>query len=459
MLALYTIIAVLFLFGITVFVHELGHFLVARWSGMVIDTFSIGFGPAIWKKKIGGVVYKIGAFPFGGYVALPQMDPSDRKEEEGAEKRDLPRVAPWKRVLVAFAGGVGNIVLAVFLAYLVFWIGKPSSPRERNCIVGYVETNSLAYAAGLRIGEEIVSVNGEPVANWDEMAMKAALLHELRLGVRSPSGDKELAVATERNVIGVWSLEGVYPINFCDVGSVFPDSSAQAAGIKPGDRIVEFGGQRLMSREHLIALVNEAQDAERVAVVERGDQRVEVRVTPRYNEKERRALIGVGFSMLDMDYDSVVHPTPGSQIRGHATAILRFIRALVTPKQAKAAAQGVGGPVAILVIFWWAVQKSIMLAIWFACFINVNLAIINLMPLPPFDGGHIVFALWEMITRRPVHPKFVNVVMNSFFVIVLALIVFLSYRDVVRLIIPQFTNRGAVEEAPAETNDAPAEAP
>ena len=103
---LYTAFVVLFLFGMTVFVHELGHFLVARRAGMVIETFSIGFGPAIWRRKIRNVTYKFGLIPFGGYVALPQMDPSDRKSGEG-EAPPLPRVAPAWRIAVALAGAAG----------------------------------------------------------------------------------------------------------------------------------------------------------------------------------------------------------------------------------------------------------------------------------------------------------------------------------------------------------------
>ena len=117
MLTLYTIVVILLLFGATIFVHELGHFLVARRCGMRVEVFSIGFGPAIWKTKRNGIVYKIGIIPFGGYVALPQMDPSGVKpRDDGEEKRDLPRIAPWKKILVALAGVTGNMIFAVFLA-------------------------------------------------------------------------------------------------------------------------------------------------------------------------------------------------------------------------------------------------------------------------------------------------------------------------------------------------------
>lgn len=436
---LYTGFVVLALFGITVFMHELGHFIVARWAGMVIETFSIGFGPAIWRFKRGDITYKIGLIPFGGYVALPQMDASDKVQNDHEEK-PLPRVSPFRRILVALAGAAGNLLLAFVLAWLVYWVGKPSSPRETSCIVGFVETNSVAYAAGLRLGDEILALNGEVVRNWDELETRAALATEAVLEVRSPgeTASRTIAVPLQDTPFGIKVLEGLSSVNFCDVGSVFPGSSAEAAGIKPGDRIVAFDGQRVWSREHLIMLVNAAADRETSVEVLRDGQTRTLAVTPRYDAKMGRALIGVGFSMMDLDYSAVSHPTPWSQIRSHSSAIFRFIRALVTPKQARAAAQGVGGPIAILVLFWMAVRNSLMIAIWFAGFINVNLAIINLVPIPPFDGGHVVFALWEAITRKPIHQRLFNAIMNTLFVLVFALLIFLSYRDVARLVWPRW---------------------
>ena len=158
---------VLMLLGICIFVHELGHFLAARWCGMVIDTFSIGMGPAIWKRKRNGITYRIGWIPFGGYVALPQLDPtgmaliqgepeagasdkpsvtSDQAKKE--KSRELPRIAPWKKIVVSLAGGVGNLILAVIIAWLVFWLGKPATIAETSSMVGYVEEGSAAWNQG-----------------------------------------------------------------------------------------------------------------------------------------------------------------------------------------------------------------------------------------------------------------------------------------------------------------------
>jgi regulator of sigma E protease len=458
MLTLYTIVVILLLFGATIFVHELGHFLVARRCGMVVEVFSIGFGPAIWKTKRNGVTYKIGIIPFGGYVALPQMDPSgpgDKTAEE--KKKDLPRIAPWKKILVALAGVTGNMIFAFFLAYLVFWIGKPSAPHERNCIIGYADTNSAAYAQGLRIGDEIIAIDAEPIRNWDDLTLACAIRKSVRLAVKFDGGEKSITVPTEKNWMGVWAVDGIGWMNFCSVAGVVAGSSADQAGIKAGDTILSLDGKKLFSREHMISLVTQARDRTVQAVIRREGKEMEVAVTPGYDEKAKRALIGVAFNTMDFDYDMVVHPRPGAQIRDSATMIFRLLRALVTPREAKAASQAIGGPVAILVMYWWTVQNSFMLALWFTMMLNVNLAIINMLPIPVVDGGHIMFSLWELVTRRPISARIVNFIMNAFAGLLIGVFLMLTYRDFARMIVPLFF-RGPAPAVEQVTNALPAEA-
>jgi len=459
LLTLYTLIVVIVLLGLTIFVHELGHFLTARACGMVIDTFALGFGPALWKRKIGGVTYKIGCIPCGGYVALPQMDPTHSTTATAEqEQRALPPAAPWQRILVALAGGAGNLLFAVLLAWLVFWIGKPSAPSERDCRIGYVETNSAAFAAGLRIDDEITAFNTEPVRNWEDLIMKGVLARTAFLRVRAPDGGvRTVNVRLEKTDLGITGIRGISPQNYCYVNSVFSGSSAAAAGIRGGDRILEFNGIRLISREHLMDVVNQRRDQPTPLTVDRQGQRITLTVTPSYDSGTGRALIGVQFfgSSFDMDYNQVVHPRPGAQIRDHATTIFRILRALLTPHEAKAAAGGIGGPVAVILTFWLVVQRSFMIAIWFTCLFNVNLAILNLLPIPILDGGHVMFALWEAITRRRINAKVANAIMNFFLVLILAAGLLLIYRDVVRMILPRFF-RTAAEPASAVTNTPPA---
>lgn len=457
LLTLYTVLMILLLFGLTIFSHELGHFLVARWCGLIVDVFSIGFGPALWKKKIGSVTYKIGVFPFGGYVALPQMDPSSNEKpaetDEKTEPREIPPVAPWKKILVAAAGVVGNMIFAVILAYIVFFVGKPSEPRERNCVVGYVDVESTAYAAGIRVGDEIKAVGGEPVANWNDFMMLSALRKEVVVTVSSGDTLRQVTLPTVQES-GLNMVPGMSWVNYCAVAGVVPGSSAEKAGLKPGDVMTEFNGQKLFSRQQLIKLVDQFRNQEVPALIRRSDRVVEVKVTPAYNEKEKRALIGIIFNTLDVDFDQVSHPRVGDQIRSHASAIGRFLRALMTPKEARAASQAAGGPVAIFVMYWLAVKSSLMIAVWFTGFLNVNLAVLNILPLPVLDGGHIVLSVWECITRKPVSAKIVTWTWNLFATLLIAVFLLLTYRDVVRLILPLFTHRTPVA-AEAVTNAPP----
>ena len=171
-------LAVALLFSLAIFIHELGHFLAAKWFGLQVDTFAIGFGPSLWKRKINGVEYKIGVILFGGYVALPQLDPSGMEKIQGStddknasdedkheDERELPDIAAWKRIVVSVAGPFGNVVLAVLLAFIIYWV-----PAARtgivDTLVGVVVETSEAWKAGLRAGDRILEVNGEKVDTW-----------------------------------------------------------------------------------------------------------------------------------------------------------------------------------------------------------------------------------------------------------------------------------------------------
>ncbi len=479
---LYFVVMVLLLFGITIFVHELGHFVVARKLGMKAEVFSIGFGHAIWKKKHDGVIYKIGWIPFGGYVALPQMEPGGGKTtDEAGNEVPLPRVAPWRKILVALAGAVGNIILAVIIAFFIFWMGKPAAPHEVSNRVGYVATNSQAYAVGLRAGDAVVAIravdgaepvgwlgrlvnrilpgSGEPTweetRNWQDVSMLASLAQEVELRVVTEEGEERvLTVMTEVGALGVKGVRGipgVDGISYCSVQFPMKGSSAEAAGVLPGDTIVEFNGVRLFSRAQLQDLVNEFPDQEVPMKVERDGEEIELFVTPSFDPDHGRAMIGVRFDDFAVDPTQLVHPPPMQQIRQHASLILRTLRALVTPREARTAASQIGGPPMIFIYLWYMVRAGLVMALWFTCLLNVNLAIINLMPLPVLDGGHIVFSLIEMGLRRPLNEKLVGRITAVFAVLLISAMLFLSVRDVDRF-------RGSAP-APAPTEEeAPEEA-
>lgn len=446
-------------FGITIFVHEFGHYLAARLCGLVVQVFSIGFGPAIWKKKHNGITYKIGWIPFGGYVALPQLDPTsmatiqgENKEdgagaprpeaasapkEEEEERQTYPPISPWKKIVVSVAGPFGNMVLAVGIAWLVYWIGMPAGPSEKSALVGYVDRDSAAYAQGMRLGDEILSVNGTEVKNWREFQERSALQSSVTLGVRTAEGQtRTVELATEKGDFGEYTVRGLDGLGLCVVAMVEKDMPAEKAGLTAGDRIVEFNGKPVLSRPHFAEMLNDvkniASPLKVTRVVDGQLAIVNLTVVPAFDEKTQRVRIGIGWLLPAVEYDTIVKPRPSVQLKEQASLIFRILKALVTPKQAKAAQSQMGGPVMIVIGYWYMLKTSLMLAVWFTGFLNVNLAILNLLPIPVLDGGHILFSLWEVITRRRVPPKVVEALVQVFAVLLIGVFVLITLRDIDR---------------------------
>lgn len=432
-----SILLVTLLFGFTIFIHELGHFLAARWRGMTVDAFAIGMGPALWKRKVNGVEYKLCAFPIGGYVALPQMDPSGSPDVPGDDDRNLPPARPLDKILVGFAGVTFNMIFAVFLAYVIFWESKAVAPEYESSAVGYVETNSVAYAAGIRAGDVIVAINGENISSWEQFVVVAALRDEAALTLSRNGQTLAVTIPTEK-VTGGRVVPGLSPRNYCVVLDTFAASPASAAGLEAGDRIVSLDGHELFSREHMVDLIDASQGRPVALVVDREGEQLNLTVTPRYNEEHGRSMIGIAFRTDEVK-------KPWDQIRSHATLIFRILKALVTPSESRAAAEAIGGPVAIIDIFMKFAALGLMQALWFTCLLNVNLAVMNLLPIPVLDGGHILFAFSEMITRRPAPPKLVAFLWKTSALLLLSVFLLLTYRDFARI----FSSRGDRAE-PAE---------
>lgn len=226
-------------------------------------------------------------------------------------------------------------------------------------------------------------------------------------------------------------------VNIARVLRALPGMSAEAAGVQPGDVILALDGRAIYSREHLRELVQQYADRETVLSVRRDGQRVDLTVRPTLDPKEGRVLIGIQFDTIgNVDYDQFVHPSPMSQLRSHAGGIFRFLRSLVTPRQARAAAEAVGGPVSILYLYWQVVRLSLRMALWFTAFLNVNLAILNLLPIPVLDGGHVGFALLEGLRGRPLPRRWVFGLRRVFAGLLVALLVVLTYRDSLRWLWP-----------------------
>ena len=458
---IYIVVMMLFLFGITIFVHEWGHFIVARKLGLVAETFSIGMGPALWKKEINGVVYKIGAFPIGGYVSLPQLDPEGMEKVQGdneTDRKELPEVTPWKKIAVSVAGPFCNIVFAFLLAIIVSTAKQP----EALALVGTVDPESAAYEKGLRPTDQIVAVNGKSVKTWYDVQVETLLAggdFTIAFTVLSSNETHDITLQANNPESGEYIVDGITYATPCILGPVTPESPAAQAGIEPGDIVLDLGGTRIIDWNHFTDLVPLYSNTTVSITVQRDDKVLNLSVTPRYNAEAGRVLVGVkpgGFGGMPWTLSG----SPIEQIKSDAASIFRLLKALTTKGEARQAAGGLGGPVAIFTMIWFALKLGIINALGLIRFININLAVLNLLPIPVLDGGHIVFSLWEWITRRKVPPKVVSSLVNLFAILLIGAMIFLSWRDANRnWNLGRFFKKAPVEQVEESAAAGPDEQP
>jgi len=423
------ILGTVLLFGLSIFVHELGHFLVALRNRMKIERFSIGFGKTIWRKVVDGIEYRAGIIPAGGYVMLPQMDPTPL-EGGAAAAEDLPPVPSWVKIRVALAGAAFNVLFALVLTTLVWIFGKPIDASQRTTVIGYIDPDSVAEEAGLRLGDRILRVSGRPVEDFDDLTHQIAL---------SPSEDVVLEIEREGELVAVpvrLKVHPEYKLRYLGVvgaatpvvAELMPDFPAIAAGVEPGDRILEAEGQRIYSTLQFMDMV-ESSDGQPVRIVcERDGVPHEISVPVKYDEERERYLVGARFAEAKV----LVHPTPLAQIADFVTIMRDTLAALFT-KGSAVGVKDLSGPVGIFNVGLRMFLQDIRLALWFMAFLNINLAILNLLPIPVLDGGHILFALWQIVTGSPIPGRLVQALHTAFVILLLSLLAYVTFHDMLRL--------------------------
>ncbi|MGN0855006.1 MAG: RIP metalloprotease RseP [Kiritimatiellia bacterium] len=604
----YVCICVL-LFSLAIAIHEWGHFFVALKLGLKVERFSIGFGPAIWKKTVNGVEYRISWIPLGGYVSIPDVDPEGTKKLEGGAAASVrARIPAWKELAVAVAGPFMNLVLAGALAFLLAAV--PSARfSESEPVLDDLEEIGPAARAGLRRGDRVLSVDGVPVTSW------YGLLTEVQLADGRPvafvavrGGVTNSHYVTPVKVKGVWTI-GASAATAPVVGDVMAEGPVDKAGLKRGDRIVSFaghavatwsdyldavdaagaaGGELVVERAgtnvtmavkpvstfaHLyvgpfdrpaviqapspgsaseaagleegdvitsfagrpVAVWDDLTSAIRVnkgveaeVVVRRGDREVRLRATPRqapsgeyylqvqFNDRSVPPMPVVrpgspaavaGFAAGDVivsvdgepvrnwhDVARAVHvrgqtgkplkigvrrgettcaveivATPRLQYASHfygiaavraaawmskrnpidqivddGKGIFHILKALVTPRKAAATAKALGGAVMIAQGTYSSIRHDFWTGLGFLRYLNVNLAILNLLPIPVLDGGLILFALIALVFRRRVPEKIVTTLSMGFMYLLLGLMAILLWRDCSRVVTMQFQDAEAI---------------
>ena len=538
------ILEVLLIFNLMIIVHELGHFLAARWRGLVIEKFGIWFGKPLWKKTIGGVEYSLGSIPAGGFVALPQLAPMEVMEGKVETPREqLPPISALDKIIVAFAGPLFSFGLAFVFALIVWQAGRPMGEAESTTIVGEVGPKSPAAEAGIIPGDKILSVDGHRVTRFAGMGADSITWRVVR------SEGATVAVELERDgkvqtlfpkplvpeKVNWWNrkglrLLGIGPKVSAVLAAVTPGSAADTAGLKKGDVITAVNGRPLFSPDDIYDAANALPDAPLKLTIERSGQPVELQLhpngvrvlevphpsalarlfgatsdspaakaglqkgdliltadgkpttvnglieyigtkagtpvtlhvqrdgrefdlqaTPQEAEigetGEKRALIGFtpgtgdGMGFLPMGKYRVVHPGPVEQLRAGVMSIVNTLDAVLSRKSG-ISVQHMGGPVMMMNAYYTMLSspEGLRMALWFSVVLNVNLALLNMLPIPVLDGGHITLAIVEAIRRKPVNVKFLEFVQTGCALLIIGFMAFIAFFDVQDL--PFFGGKG-----------------
>ena len=436
--------------GILILIHELGHFFVARWTGVGVERFSVGFGPVLARWRGKETEYCVSAIPMGGYVKM--MGEENPLEGGGSPVVDSQKAFAlkplWARFLIVFAGPGMNFVLAwVIFTVLLAVVGRPVWPA----VLGRVTAEGAAAVAGLQAGDVVAAIDGRPIEYWEDLerAIAGSDGRPLRLAIKRGTEQRELQVAPRRIVTRdpifkesreVWSL-GTGPQVTPQVGMVTPDSPAERAGLRVGDVVAAVAGQPVFTSDELTQAIQQAGGKPIDIVVQRDGKPLTLSVTAnRVKEKNeagqevenwRIGVILASKVVRSERYNPVAAVAHGAARTWELTALT--VKVLWKFVKLDLPLSNLGGPIQIATESHRQRQEGLAQLAGFTAFISVNLAVLNLLPVPMLDGGHLLFFVIEGILGRPVSLKKREAAQQLGLVLLLLLMVFAIYNDLVRI--------------------------
>jgi len=426
-----TLLAFLFVLGVLVFVHELGHFLAARRLGVRVLTFSLGFGPKLLKIRRGDTEYCVSAIPLGGYVKMAGENPDDPRT--GRPDEFLSKTK-WERFQILIMGPAMNIILAVVVMAIVLAQGaEVPIYQDQPPVVGAVSPGSPAERAGIRRGDRILTIAGDEVETWDDLFLAVGTRpdRDVDLTLLRDGQTQSVSVRTvsetrfEIGNIGV--LPDINPI----VASVIAGEPAERAGLKAGDIVVAVNGERMVTRTQFIEAISRNGGKEIDLTIEREEQQLHIAATP--EQRGDRGMLGVYVSEPTRSFT----PGPFEAIQLSVERNIEFggliFKTLGGLFVGETSPRQLMGPVAIAQLSGESAQAG-----WIALFtlmasISLNLGLLNLLPIPVLDGGHILIMGLEGVARRDFSMAVKEKMLLAGFVVLMMLMVTVIYNDLTRI--------------------------
>ncbi|MDQ3022595.1 MAG: RIP metalloprotease RseP [Bacteroidota bacterium] len=450
-----TIFYFLIVIGILVFIHEFGHFIAARLTGMRAEVFALGIGYRLFGyNKINGFTfgklneevelgdqtdYRICAFPIGGYVKVAGMI-DESMDKDFVNKDPMPweyRAKPvWKRMIVITAGVIMNFLLAFLIFYFITLI-KGDTIVDTTTI-GYISQNSAAKNSDLKTGDKIISLNNIPVNSWEDIQTKIHLdnLGETLTFLINRDG-KDLAVNIPKEKVGdlTENAFGIYPEGMVpEVVEVITDKPAAACGLQKGDLITEFNGTQIKNFQQLTDLIRENANKPNelkwmrnsvemsCTITPASDSTIGVMNTAKYTGPTKEIKYNVLTAIPKAGYEMYYYG-----IELFFKTFAKIFRGDIAFKKA------IGGPIKIAQASAQSAEGGIYTFLKFLALLSISLAVINILPFPALDGGHFVLLIYEGIVRKPVPYKVQMILQNVGFALLLALMVFVLYNDIISI--------------------------
>jgi regulator of sigma E protease len=422
MSALYMIIGTLVALGVLVTFHEFGHFWVARRCGVKVLRFSVGFGMPLlrWHDRQ-GTEFVVAAIPLGGYVKM--LDEREGDVPEALRDQSFNRKSVRQRIAIVAAGPVANFLLAL----VFFWVLAMLGSQQLKPVIGSVEPGSLAAVAGLNAGQEIIAVDGEPTSGWAAVNLRlVGRLGEsgaLQVTVRDQAGASESAHTLKLNE---WLKGSDEPDPIRSLGirpwrpalepvlaELDPKGPAQAAGLRSGDRLLALDGQALSDWQQVVDAVRVRPDTKIVLQVQRDGAQIDVPVSlvSRGEGKAAAGYLGAGVKPVDWPPEMLREVSYGpldAVVEGARRTWTMSVLTLDSLKKmlfGELSVKNLSGPITIAKVAGASAQSGVGDFLNFLAYLSISLGVLNLLPIPVLDGGHLLFYLIEWVRGRPVSDR------------------------------------------------------